>query len=667
MYAPQSNLDATVKDNFYDELCAVPAEIPSSEFLLPCGDWNGHVGSSGAGYSEVHGGYGYGILNPDAEGERILEFALANDLLLGNTWFKKRNSHLITYESGPDKTQIDFIMYRKNMRRMVTDVKVIPGEECAPQHHLLVCDMRLKIPRLPKRKFIPRLKTWKLKDPSFRERFQECFNARITASTDEVSPDTEGLWAKLKDGLRKTTEEVCGTTKPQGRWRKETWWWNNSVDTAVKEKRRLYKVWKASKSAKAKADYNTAKRAARHAVYHARHQAEKAMFENINPRSSEVYHLAKQMRRENVDVVGDKPVKNDAGEMSISDEDKQKAWLEHYERLLNVEFDWDADHLSEEPPVEGPPIPITLDMVKEAIAKMSLGKAPGPSGIIVEMIHAAGDTAASMIRDLAISISRDCKIPVDWEESFIVCLYKGKGDSLDRGNYRGLKLTEQVMKIIERILDVIIRDMVSIDDSQFGFVPGRGTTDAIFVVRQLQEKFLAANKRLHMAFVDLEKAFDRVPRKVIWWAMRKLHVDEWVIRLVQGMYANARSRVRVGDGLSEEFQVRVGVHQGSVLSPLLFIIVLEALSLEFRAGVPWEDLYADDLIIITDSMDECVRRVKIWKEEMEKKGLRMNAKKTKVLICGKELDILRKSGKYPCGVCYTGVGNNSINCRGCKM
>ena len=119
---------------------------------------------------------------------------------------------------------------------------------------------------------------------------------------------------------------------------------------------------------------------------------------------------------------------------------------------------------------------------------------------------------------------------------------------------------------------------MSIDDSQFGFVPGRGTTNAIFVVRQLQEKYLAANKRLHMAFVDLEKAFDRVPRKVIWWALRKLGVKEWIVRLVQGMYANARSRVRVGEGYSEEFKVKVGVHQGSVLSPLLFIIVLEALS-----------------------------------------------------------------------------------------
>ena len=71
--------------------------------------------------------------------------------------------------------------------------------------------------------------------------------------------------------------------------------------------------------------------------------------------------------------------------------------------------------------------------------------------------------------------------------------------------------------------------MVSIDDSQFGFVTGRGTTDAIFVVQQMQEKYLALNKRLHMAFVDLEKAFDHDPQKVIWWALRKLSGEEWTV------------------------------------------------------------------------------------------------------------------------------------------
>ena len=78
-------------------------------------------------------------------------------------------------------------------------------------------------------------------------------------------------------------------------------------------------------------------------------------------------------------------------------------------------------------------------------------------------------------------------------------------------------------------MDSLIRQFMSIDDSQFGFVPGRGIIDAISVVRQLQEEYLAANRRLNMAFVDLEKAFDCVPRKVIWWALRKLGVEEWIV------------------------------------------------------------------------------------------------------------------------------------------
>ena len=180
-----------------------------------------------------------------------------------------------------------------------------------------------------------------------------------------------------------------------------------------------------------------------------------------------------------------------------------------------------------------------------------------------------------------------------------------------------------------------------------------------FIVRQLQEKHLAANKPLYMAFVDLEKAFDRVPRDVIWWAMRKLGIDEWLVRLVQSMYKDVRSRVRVGVG--------VGVHQGSVLSPLLFIIVLEALSREFRTGCPLELLYADDLMISAESMEELLVKVQTWKTEMEKKGLRVNMGKTKIIESGINLDMMKKSGKYPCGVCQSGVGSsNAIFCGGCK-
>ena len=130
----------------------------------------------------------------------------------------------------------------------------------------------------------------------------------------------------------------------------------------------------------------------------------------LTPKSSVVYRLANQFRKENTDVVGNKPVKNDAGEISMSEDSKQKAWLEHYQRLLNVEFDWDSDHLSDKPPEEGSPIPITTDMVKKAIYQMKAGKAPGPSGIVVEMMQAAGDMGTSMICDLAAAIICNGKV-----------------------------------------------------------------------------------------------------------------------------------------------------------------------------------------------------------------------------------------------------------------
>ena len=122
---------------------------------------------------------------------------------------------------------------------------------------------------------------------------------------------------------------------------------------------------------------------------------------------------------------------------------------------------------------------------------------------------------------------------------------------------------------------------------QFGFMPRRGTSDAIFVVHQLQEKHLTKERNLYVAFADLEKAFNQVPCEVLWWVMKCLLIPERLIVTVQAMYAGAKSRVCVNNSFSTDFEVQVGVHQGSVLSPLLVTIVLEALSRDFHTGCPW--------------------------------------------------------------------------------
>ena len=207
---------------------------------------------------------------------------------------------------------------------------------------------------------------------------------------------------------------------------------------------------------------------------------------NVDPKGPEIHRMAKQMRRQNQDICGEMPVRNNQSELCLGDSERMKAWVEHYKGHLNVEFPWDEGELPDAPPVEGPPPPITDKMVTKALAKMKSGKSAGPSGIIVEMLKAAGSKGIDFLCEIIISVVKHGKIPEDWEMSFILNLYKGMGDAFNRGNYRGLKLTEHMMKVMERIVDGMIREMMAIDKKQFAFVPGRGTTDAIFIIRQLR-------------------------------------------------------------------------------------------------------------------------------------------------------------------------------------
>ena len=147
----------------------------------------------------------------------------------------------------------------------------------------------------------------------------------MSTSAGVADGATEDIW-NIKTELLKTTEEVCGTTQPHC-WRRETWWWKEPVEKAIATKQTAFKAWKAGKGTRT--SYDAAKWNARHAVQHARQEADKKVYENIDPKSSEVYHLANQFRGENTDVIGDKPVKDDAGKMSMSEDTKQKAWLEH--------------------------------------------------------------------------------------------------------------------------------------------------------------------------------------------------------------------------------------------------------------------------------------------------------------------------------------------------
>ena len=178
VYAPQSGLTIAEEELFYESLQNLVQIIDDSETLLICGDFNGRIGKAAWRYEGIHGGYGFSKRNID--GERILEFAVANNLVVRNPKFVKKDNHLSTYQSGGCSSQVDYILLQCNKFHLLKDIKVIPGDECITQHRLLICDLKLKISKNTGKKFVPKLRTWKLKDSSKIEGYVESLNGLLT-------------------------------------------------------------------------------------------------------------------------------------------------------------------------------------------------------------------------------------------------------------------------------------------------------------------------------------------------------------------------------------------------------------------------------------------------------------------------------------------------------
>ncbi|KAK3526912.1 hypothetical protein QTP86_004706 [Hemibagrus guttatus] len=159
----------------------------------------------------------------------------------------------------------------------------------------------------------------------------------------------------------------------------------------------------------------------------------------------------------------------------------------------------------------------------------------------------------------------------------------------------------------------------------------KSTTDAIFALRILMEKYRDGQRELHCVFVDLEKAYDRVPREELWYCMRKSGVAEKYVRVVQDMYERSRTVVRCAVGQTEEFNVEVGLHQGSALSPFLFAIVMDQLSEEVRQESPWTMMFADDIVICSESREQVEENLERWRFALERRGMKVSRSKTEYM------------------------------------
>ena len=285
----------------------------------------------------------------------------------------------------------------------------------------------------------------------------------------------------------------------------------------------------------------------------------------------------------------------------------------------------------------------TIEEVKMATRTLKSGKTPGVDQVTAEAIKAGEDILLYRLHSLIRIIWRTEQVPSSWRKAVIVPIHK-KGDNQECKNYRGISLLSIVGKIFMKIIQTRLQkhhEQFSREE-QAGFRPGRGCADQIFSIRQLMEEKIRCGQRMVIVFIDFKSAFDNVHWPALWRALQTEYVPQKVISLLQSVYSDSSSQVRVQNELSEGFTIKTGVRQGDVTSPLLFNIVIDAImrqAFRDRKGVQYDKngfitdlMFADDSAIFTNSDTEATNTLRDIAHIAQGYGLTINAEKTKVLV-----------------------------------
>ncbi|KAK3512527.1 hypothetical protein QTP70_015639 [Hemibagrus guttatus] len=528
--------------------------------------------------------------------------------------FKHKGAHQYTWyqDTLGRRSMIDLVVMSSDLRPHVLDTRVKRGAELSTDHYLVE----------------------RLADPSVRGVFNSHLRESFNRIPREVG-DIESEWTMFSSSIVDAAIRSCGR-KVSGAGRggnPQTQWWTLEVRDAVKLKKESYRAWLARGTPEAAEAYRQAKRTTAVVVSEAKtriwEEFGEAMEKDYRTASGKFWQTIRRLRRGK--QLSANTVYSGGGELLASTRDIVGQWKEYFEDLLNP-----TDTSSvEEPEAEDSEVDsfITQAEVTEVVQQLLGGKALGVDEICPEYLKSLDVVGLSWLTHLCNIAWRSGTVPLDWATGVVIPLFK-KGDRRACCNYRGITLLSLPGKVYSRVLERRVRPLVEprIQEEQCGFRPSRGTLDQLYTLHRVLEGSWEFAQPVHMCFVDLEKAFDRVPRGILWEVL-------W-----ESLYNRSRSLVRIASCKSDLFPVHVVLRQGCPLSPVLFIVFMDRISRRSQGleGVRFGDhrisslIFADDVVLLAPSSLDLQHALGCFAAECEAAGMRVSTSKSEAMVLNRK-------------------------------
>ncbi|XP_050344603.1 uncharacterized protein LOC126769729 [Nymphalis io] len=563
------------KEAFYQQLRLALDAVPRHDKIILLGDFNARVGTDHDLWVGVLGKHGIGSCNDN--GTRLLSLCAELDISITNTFFRFSDKFRTSWMHPRSKHWhlLDYVIVRRKDLRDVLITRAMRGALDWTEHRLIRSKIRLvlKAPRRTSHKVPSKLAFSKLINST------ELGN-KVDSEFAACAPQTE--FCSIEDEWRYFAKNLHGciiSTIGKPVTRNQDWFdaFDDDIKLLVEEHRHILNSKLANVHNKKESQHKLRLRVLELKDKWWKEKAAKLQHYadmNLTGKFFEAIHAIYGPRLRKT-----APIYSKDRQHRVTDKNSVlKRWAEHFNDVLypttlsaNLSY---VNSLEDFPVSEYLDNPPTFEEFVKAVKRLKNSKSPGMDQLPAEVYKYSGKHIVSRLYHLILNVWETEEVPQEWKDAIICKLYKAKGDVSDCSSYRGISLLSSAGKILAHIINSRLSELAEqhLPESQCGFRPSRGAVDAISIVRQLQEKSLEHQQPLFMCFVDLEKAFDRVPHEALWLVLQKLGYRKKFVNLVRQLHVGMKAQVQHENELSEDIVITSGVKQGCVMAPKLFVI-----------------------------------------------------------------------------------------------